>query len=141
MEVNLYKHVRCPWSEQKARKLILLAGEKIKINGILEVIVVGNAEIKKLNSKYRRKNKITDVLSFAWREDKKIKSEYIGEIYICFPQIVKQAKEYKVTVKDEFARMLVHGILHLAGYDHLTGPQEKKMIGIQEKIVNAFQTR
>lgn len=140
IKVNLFKHVKCPWSQKNVQKLVDLIDKKVKLSGELEIIVVGNATIKKINYKYRKKNKITDVLSFAWQEDKIIKSDYLGELYICYPQIIKQAKEFKISAKEEFIRMLTHGILHLAGYDHNTKSEEKIMFGIQEDIVKSFQS-
>ncbi len=106
-----------------------------KIEGTIEINLVDNREIKKINRKWRKKNLITDVLSFAWREDKKLKSDCLGQIFISYPRIVKQAKEYKVPAIEEFVRMLTHGLLHLTGYDHKTKPEAKKMFFLQEKIL------
>ena len=115
-----------------------MAGREAGLTGNLDLIVIGNPEMKKLNRRYRRKNRVTDVLSFAWGEDKKVKSASAGEIYICWPQIKKQAEEYGVAEKEEFARMAIHGMLHLAGYDHATKKGEKIMSAKQEKIVKNF---
>lgn len=113
-----------------------ISGFEKKIKGDVEINIVGEKEIKSLNKKYRNKNKVTDVLSFAWQEDKKIKSNFLGQIYICLPQIKRQAKEYNVTIKEEFKRMLIHGLLHLVGYDHQIDKDEKKMFALQDKILS-----
>ncbi len=105
------------------------------INGELEINIVGEKEIKDLNFRYRGKNKVTDVLSFAWQEDKIIKSKNLGQIYICYPQIEQQAKEFTVSVPEEFVRMLAHGFLHIVGYDHIKKPEAAKMFKIQEEVV------
>src|SRR5574343_1318107 len=95
---------------QVAKKV--LTGEN-KGTEIISLAFVSKEEIKKLNSKFRKKNKPTDVLSFNINE-----KNYLGEIVIC-PEIVKlNAKKYKVSVKEELIKMFVHGILHLCGYDH-----------------------
>jgi len=97
---------------------------------------VSGAKIKLLNNKFRQKNKITDVLSFATLEGQKIGvSKELGDIFICLPQIKRQAKENKIDFEEELVRMIVHGILHLAGYDHVKKNDEKKMFGLQEKLV------
>lgn len=76
----------------------------------ISIGIVGQKEIEKLNKKYRKKNRPTDVLSFLY--------ESSGEIVIC-PEIVrKNAKIFKADFKKEFNRILIHGLLHLAGYDH-----------------------
>ncbi|PIT88050.1 MAG: rRNA maturation RNase YbeY [Candidatus Magasanikbacteria bacterium CG10_big_fil_rev_8_21_14_0_10_36_32] len=106
------------------------------INGIVEINLVNNQEIKQINKLWRQKNSITDVLSFAWREEKKLKSDYLGQIFISYPRIIKQAKEYKVNSEEEFVRMLAHGLLHLVGYDHKTTKDAKKMFFVQEKILS-----
>ncbi len=76
----------------------------------ISIGIVGEGEIGKLNKKYRKKNRPTDVLSFLY--------ESSGEIVIC-PEIVKNnAKIFKTEFKKELNRILIHGLLHLAGYDH-----------------------
>ena len=112
--------------------------QQTKVSGELEINIVGDAEIKDLNFRYRGKNKATDVLSFAWQEDKLIKSSNLGQIYICYPQIERQAKEFKVAVKEEFVRMLAHGFLHIIGYNHEKKKDAEKMFKIQEEIVSKF---
>ena len=133
------KEVRCPFSLQFFKDVIEKAAQfEKKIAGEVEVVVVGDSRIKALNRRYRKKNKVTDVLSFAWREDKKMPGKMLGQIYICYPQIVRQAKEFKIKIKEELARMLTHGLLHLVGYDHTQIAEEKKMFDLQEKIIKSI---
>ncbi|MDD2758187.1 MAG: rRNA maturation RNase YbeY [Patescibacteria group bacterium] len=118
-----------------ARKIVVRAAKiEKKIKGAVEIALVGDTEIKKLNHVWRGKNKPTDVLSFSWGEGEKISGDLLGQIIISFPRIKAQAKEYKVSVKEEFTRMLVHGLLHLAGYDHVKIKEATKMFKLQEKI-------
>jgi len=105
----------------------------------ISIAVVSDREIKKLNRIYRHKDKTTDVLSFG-EIDQKIKinqsdSGYIGEIIIGYPQAVRQAKEYGHSVQKELKLLLIHGFLHLLGYDHKTASQIKKMRRLEEKIL------
>lgn len=86
----------------------VLKGENKELD--VSIGIVGKEEIEKLNKKYRKKNKPTDVLSFLY--------ENSGEIVLC-PQIIKEnAKVFKSDLKRELSRILIHGLLHLAGYDH-----------------------
>jgi len=98
--------------------------------------VVGERLITSLNRKYRKKNKSTDVLSFSSKEGFGVEDDSDwGDIFICVPIVEKQAKEQKISFKEECLRMIIHGVLHLAGYDHITKKEEKEMFGLQEKIL------
>ncbi len=136
--LDFNKRVKCPWTESEVEKVFSLIQKKIKVSGELEVNIVGDKEIKNINFRYRGLNKVTDVLSFAWQEEKLIKTASLGQIYICYPQIVRQAKEVKVSAKEEFARMLTHGFLHIMGYDHEEKKDATRMFKIQEEIVGEY---
>lgn len=106
-----------------------------KIAGRVEVVLIGDNEMKKINKEWRGKNSTTDVLSFAWTEEKIVVSRCLGQIFISWPKIVAQSKEHGVKPTDEFKRMLVHGLLHLAGYNHIKKTDAVKMGLLQEKIL------
>jgi probable rRNA maturation factor len=129
--------------DKEIEKNIEVILKKIKKSGFdVSVNFVSETKVKLLNNQYRKKNKITDVLSFAAAEGRQIgESKELGDIFICLPQIVRQAKEHKISFKEELTRMLVHGVLHLAGYDHLKKNEECKMMKIQEVIVNILTTK
>lgn len=125
-----------PISPNLAREIaVKAAGIEKRIKGTVEVAMVGDAEIKKLNRIWRGKNQPTDVLSFSWNDEKKVGGDLLGQIIISYPRIRAQAAEYKISVKDEFIRMLTHGLLHLVGYDHVKEKEAKKMFKLQEKIL------
>jgi len=77
----------------------------------LSVALVGQGRIRELNKRYRGKNRVTDVLAFGGNDS-------LGEIVICLGEVKKNAKRLKSTFKKELATCLIHGILHLLGYDH-----------------------
>jgi len=115
---------------------------KISI-GFITIVVVGPKTIQKLNATYRKKNKPTDVLSFSRMNsglpDFSFEEPDLGEVLICWDIAKKQAIEYKTTIKEELERLTVHGVLHLFGYDHETGPsEEKKMFTLQDKILKTL---
>jgi len=105
-----------------------LAIDGFKGRAEISLVVVGNTRMKSLNRKYRNINKATDVLSFGNSEESKrgcVKFihppnhiAYLGEIFICYPQAQKQAKEEKCSIDEALSVLLIHGILHLLGYDH-----------------------
>jgi probable rRNA maturation factor len=80
--------------------------------GNLSIALVGQGRMRKLNKKYRGKNRVTDVLAFPDSE------LGLGEIIICLREVKKNAKRFGTPFEKELARVLIHGILHLLGYDH-----------------------
>lgn len=96
---------------KKVAKAVLKgkSASRRKKNLGLSIALVGPGRIKELNKKYRKKNKVTDVLTFG---------EGLNEIVICLREVKKNAKGFKSTFKKELARVLIHGILHLLGYNH-----------------------
>jgi len=95
------------------RKLVkkILAAEKAK--GRIDVSFVDDDEIRRLNKQFRRKNKPTDVLSFNYDAGK-----IIGDVIISRETTEKNAKKFGVTLKEEVKRLVIHGTLHVLGYDH-----------------------
>ena len=106
-------------------------------NAIFSIIFVTPEEIQKLNSEYRKIDRVTDVISFALEddEDKILDLRILGDIYICIDKMLEQAKEYGHSNKRELSFLTVHGLLHLLGYDHQTLEEEKEMFGLQDKIL------
>jgi len=76
----------------------------------LSIALIGQGRIRELNKRYRGKNRVTDVLSFSY--------DGSGDIVICLGEVKKNAKRFGITFKKELATCLIHGILHLSGYDH-----------------------
>jgi len=106
---------------------IVLKGEN-RGTEILSLAFVDKEEIKKLNKKFRKKNKPTDVLSFLLNE-----KECFGEIIIC-PEVVKEnALKYGIEFRKEMLKVFVHGILHLCGYDHEKSKKEENIMEMKEK--------
>ena len=105
----------------------------------LSILVTNDREIRCLNKKYRHKDKATDVLSFAPAEAKEFVclEHVLGDIVISAETAKKQAKEFKISFAEEFSRLLVHGILHLLGYDH-EGVSERKAVemrNLEDKLL------
>lgn len=111
------------------------AGEKIKgkkISGdfILSVAIVDDKITRRLNRKYRKIDRATDVLSFSDP----------AEIIVSWPCVVKQARERQHSRKKELAFLLIHGLLHLLGYDHETGKQRIAMENEFQKITSFLKS-
>ena len=118
-----------------------LKEEKVK-NAYFSIVFVDDKTIQDINRDYRGKDRITDVISFAFEDnDKKSYNNIriLGEIYICIPQMERQAMEYGHSQKRELSFLTVHGLLHLLGYDHMNTEDEKVMFSKQEMILDGFK--
>lgn len=101
----------------------------------LSILLTDNDEIRELNREYRGKDKPTDVLSFPMDDEC-----MLGDIVISIEKAVSQAGEFGVSFDEEMARLLVHGLLHLAGYDHVKGGrQAKKMKEKEEELMGVLR--
>ena len=99
----------------------------------LSVALVGDTEIRRLNREYRRRDRPTDVLSFSLREGRfGSVARSLGDVVISLDTAVRQAKERGDHLRDEVDRLLVHGILHLAGYDHEISEREARRMKRKE---------
>ena len=100
----------------------------------LSLSLVRDAEIRRLNRDYRGKDRPTDVLSFSLREGEFAEvSTALGDVVISLESAARQAAEHGLTLAEETDRLLVHGILHLAGYDHEVSPREEQRMKRKER--------
>lgn len=112
--------------------------EKVK-RANFSIVFVTKAKIKYLNKTYRHIDKVTDVISFAFEDNAKVvynNIRFLGEIYVCIPKMLEQARSYGHSEERELAFLVVHGLLHLLGYDHMTKEDEEVMFALQEVILN-----
>ncbi len=96
---------------------------------------VGTAESKRLNCDYRQIDKPTNVLSF---ENFAIPG-YLGDLVLCVPVVRLEAKEQLKVLQDHFVHLVVHGLLHLLGYDHCQEPERLAMEKLEIAILNDFK--
>jgi len=121
-----------------AIKELKLADKKVG----LSVNLVGEGKIRELNKKYRNKNKISDVLSFPMASKLEIPKSNtevldLGDIFICLSFAKNEAKSENISIERKLAQLVVHGFLHLLGYDHEKSEKDaKKMFGLENKILN-----
>ena len=111
---------------------------------ITDVTIVNNKTIHKINREFRNVDRPTDVISFAFLDDKKEKELKggpinLGQIIISFEKAEEQAKEYEHSLKREMVFLFVHGMLHLLGFDHMNEEDEKKMFELQNKILGGLK--
>lgn len=105
----------------------------------LSLTFVNNEEIHKLNKEYRQKDYATDVLSFPFENEFNLPiNNILGDIIISLQKAEAQAQEYGHSFNRELGFLIVHGILHLNGYDHETKKDEEKMFALQKKLLVGF---
>lgn len=136
-EFNNQTRFRLP--RKKISSILNFAQKQTKHQGKASVSVafINPAVIKKWNKAYRRKNQVTDVLSFV-EEQTKAGPRFLGEILICPQQAKKQAGDYDNTFEQEVLKLALHGFLHLLGYEHHQEKVAKKMEALEVKILNQF---
>jgi len=108
----------------------------------LTILLSNNTNIKKLNKKFRNKNKPTDVLSFPFEKKLNIKKNpYLGDIVISYEFMNKPKTINNLEFKKKVAKTFVHGFLHLLGHDHIKLKDFKKMINEEEKICEIINSK
>lgn len=110
-------------------------------NVIFNVIIVNNEYIHRLNKEYRGIDRPTDVISFALEDsidDIQSDVRILGDIYISIDKVYEQAREYGHSNLREICFLMIHGFLHLLGYDHMNLDDEKIMFAKQEEILDGF---
>jgi len=139
VEVNNLTQVEI--DQEFIKKIIKEVLREEEREGDVSVAFIGPGRMRKLNRMYRGKNRTTDVLSFPGKEvsfeqfkigDFK-EVEDLGEIVVCLREVKKNAKRAGISFDEELVRVLIHGTLHLLGYDHEKSEEEKEMRKREEK--------
>jgi probable rRNA maturation factor len=118
------------------RKWALATASKIQA---LCIRIVGAAESRKLNLQWRGKDKPTNVLSFpAGSTHPSPATRVLGDLAICAPVVAREAREQGKTLSAHWAHMVVHGVLHLLGYDHVKNRDAEQMEAREIAILSHF---
>ncbi len=123
-------------------QILLSCGETtLLLDGVtdspsLTIMITDDEEMIDMNQRYRGINKTTDVLAFGANfTDPDLESRYLGDVVISFPQAEKQALKRGHAVEEELQLLVVHGVLHLLGYDHHTQTGKEAMWAIQSRVL------
>lgn len=101
----------------------------------LSIVFLNQSDARKINFKYRQKKYATDVLSFSSADP-----AALGELVLCPQVLKKQAKEHRHSYRDELAYMILHGILHLLGFEHEGSKKDaEKMFTLQDHIYDRLR--
>ena len=159
MEINVLidEELEAPtdvgWLQSIAEKVLITQG--VSSNAELGVVIASGERVRQLNRDYLGKNEPTDVLAFAMLPEQPSQGMpatdsppfvippdgvlHLGEVIISYPQAVTQAEEHQHSVKREIAILLIHGLLHLLGYEHDKTVLKHKMAARETEILSHIE--
>jgi probable rRNA maturation factor len=114
------------------RRLAARVAKGEKLPGAVEIAFCADATVRALNKRHRKLDKVTDVLSFEWNEP-----DFAGEIYIAVPHAKDQAPRFNNNFFNELRRLVVHGMLHLCGHDHMKAGERARMRALEDAYLAA----
>jgi len=136
-KIDLVVHGKKPKSltMKQMQKICFATIKKLKIKGMeIGVVFVSLDKMVEYNFKYMRRRQPTDVLSFGYQEKG---SKFLqGDVIICPDYVTMQATELGFSANKEFNKLLIHGLLHIAGYKHKLKADKELMLGLQENILS-----
>ncbi len=156
MEINVLidrdfeKHLEASWLQSIARQVLVAQG--VGSNAELGLVITTQERIQELNKNYLGRDEPTDVLAFYMISTAEETATdvtpfvtppdgvlHLGEVIISYPQAVKQAEERQHSVRKELAILIIHGVLHLLGYDHAELEQERQMSIREAEILSSVE--
>ena len=142
-EFRVFDEYGCDFDYSYLDKVI---NKTLEMEGVsasnFSIVFIDDEKMHELNKTYRGIDSTTDVLSFAFEDNNKLcyNIRHLGEIFVSIPKMQEQAKEYGHSETRELSFLVVHGLLHLLGYDHTLGEkEEKEMFTKQELVLNEFE--
>ena len=153
MEINvlidepLEANLAPSWLQGIARQVLAAQGAGAEVE--MGLVIATEERVKQLNKDYRGRDEPTDVLAFAAREE--VGSDFppfvqppdgvlhLGEVIISYPQAAMQAEEHRHSVKKELAILIIHGVLHLLGYEHDKPEPERRMRAREKEILSHIE--
>jgi probable rRNA maturation factor len=141
--IDLQYNVNAPGADIEALRELAgeaLTSEKVARNAELSIVLTDDVTVQRLNRDYRNTDAPTDVLSFAQSEGDDVPRPsdapaHLGDVIISVDTATRQAAEHAIPLQDELSHLLVHGILHLLGYDHERATDEKAMRAREDAIL------
>ena len=124
----------CP-DNDSIRNWVLLALDQKYKQAELTVRIVDEDECADLNRRYRKKTGATNVLSFPYNNGNESMDNLVGDIVICAPVVEQEALEQNKKIQSHWAHIVIHGILHLMGYDHNNDNEAEEMEAVERSIM------
>ncbi len=153
MEINILIDKRVKgklepsWLQGIAQQVLVAQGAGAEVE--LGLVIATEERVKQLNRDYRGRDEPTDVLAFSAREEVGADLPpfvpppdgvlHLGEVIISYPQAAMQAKEHRHSIKKEIAILIIHGMLHLLGYEHDTPELERQMRAKETELLSYIE--
>ena len=125
---------RLPGSKNILKLIEKVIVKENKLSGDLNFIFTNDRKLIKINREFLNHDYYTDVIAFGYNENKKVE----GEIYISVDTVKRNAGNYKVSLKNELIRVMIHGTLHLCGYSDNTEEKRAAMKNIEDKWLETY---
>jgi probable rRNA maturation factor len=141
MSVTLDLQIACEGdvpSEQQFQQWVDLALDQVEEDCELSIRLVDEAESAELNGTYRGKDYPTNVLSFPFEAPVEIEPILLGDLVVCVPIVQKEAIEQNKPVENHWAHMIIHGCLHLLGYDHIDDDEAEEMESLEITLLKSL---
>ena len=113
----------------------------IPIDSELVIRIVDEQEMTGFNQQYRKKKGSTNILSFPFSAPDGIESLLLGDLLVCAPVVEKEAIQQNKTIQNHWAHLIVHGILHLIGYDHSDDVEAEEMETLEVNILKTIKIK
>ena len=138
LQVFIESEVKVPLSQRKASSILSLISENENAGfELVEVVFVSEEEIVRINNEHLDRYYVTDIISFRYDDGQEYgdNSAIEGTLFCCAPRITEQSAEFKEPVEREFQRILIHGLLHLVGYEDGSENEKKTMTELENKYL------
>lgn len=121
--------------ENQLKLWVKAALKGLKENSVLTIRIVDEDEGTQLNERWRKSQGPTNVLSFSHEGEPEIAPDLLGDIVVCAPVVAREAKEQNKDIDAHWAHMVIHGVLHLNGFDHIKPEDADTMENLEIKIL------
>lgn len=135
-KISVYNEKGIKVSKQSVQKIVSLICDDLELCvDSLEFNFISSETMIDVNKKYLQHNFGTDIITFDYSAEK---NNLDGEIFISLQDAIENSEKYQVSVDNELLRLIVHGILHLIGYDDTTVAKKRRMKSVENRLVNSF---
>ena len=124
--------------DEQLQEWARIALEQEVADAEIVIRIVDEEESRRLNDKYRGRDKPTNVLSFPFEAPLGVPVNHIGDLVVCAPVVSAQARSQGKPLEHHWAHMIVHGILHLRGYDHMTEEDAGHMESLEQDLLQSM---
>lgn len=129
--------VNIPLDQKAAQQILSVIENQEEVSyKFVELVYMDEDEIVRINKEHLDRDYVTDIISFRYNDESEEKNGIEGTLFCCAPRIMEQAGEFNEPAEREFRRILIHGLLHLIGYDDQTKEEKNEMTGLEDRYLS-----